>query len=552
MSFNHQPIWGKELVPREQLHFDVVIVGAGPAGLSSAIRLKQLAEQENKELSICVLEKGSQVGAHILSGAVMDSKALEELLPNWRYENSPIQTQVTEEIFYLLTPNRALSLPVPPSLHNHGHYIVSLGVVCRWLSTQAEALGVDIYPGFAGSEVLYENNKVIGVATGDLGCHADGSHTSRYQRGVAILGRQTIFAEGVRGNLSKEVIEHFNLARGPGVYALGIKEIWQIPAGKHHEGRVIHTIGWPLSHRVTGGSFLYHAADSRVYIGYVVALDYQNPYLSPYELFQQYKTHPLIKSILQEGKRLSYGAKAISEGGLQSLPKLSFPGGVLVGDSAGFLNLPRLKGTHTAIKSGILAAEAVWQSLKDNKLEAYTYQSLFKDSWLYQELKSVRNYRPAFRWGLFPGLIYCGLEDYLLKGKGPWTLRHYGPDHRRLCTRAKSRKISYSKHDKHVTFAKKESLYLSDIRHRDDQPCHLKLKNSHLAYAINYCIYDSPETRYCPAGVYEIIEEENKTARLQINAQNCLHCKTCDIKDPLQNIVWSVPEGGDGPNYNIM
>lgn len=552
MSFNHQPMLEKDFPPREQLRFDVVIVGAGPAGLSSAIRLKQLAKQEDKELSICVLEKGSQVGAHILSGAVMDSKALEELLPNWRHENPPIQTQVTEEVFCLLTKNSTLSLPVPPSLHNRGHYIVSLGMVCQWLSAQAEALGVDIYPGFAGSEVLYENNQVIGVVTGDMGCRADGSHTSRYERGVAILGRQTIFAEGARGSLSKEVIERFNLARGPGVYALGIKEIWQIPADKHHEGRVVHTIGWPLSHRVTGGSFLYHAADSRIYIGYVVALDYQNPYLSPYELFQQYKTHSLVKNILQGGKRLSYGAKAINEGGLQSLPKLSFPGGVLVGDSAGFLNLPRLKGTHTAIKSGILAAEAVWQSLKDNRLEAHTYESLFKDSWLYQELKSVRNYRPAFRWGLFPGLIYCGLEDYLFKGRGPWTLRHYGPDHRRLHTIGKSRKISYPEHDKQVTFAKNESLYLSNIKQRDDQPCHLKLKNPRLAYAINYRIYDSPETRYCPAGVYEIIAEENKTARLQINAQNCLHCKTCDIKDPLQNIVWSVPEGGDGPNYIAM
>ncbi|MCV2503002.1 MAG: electron transfer flavoprotein-ubiquinone oxidoreductase [Neisseriaceae bacterium] len=547
-------------IVRDSMQFDVVIVGAGPSGLSAAIRLKQLAQEQNKEINICVVEKGSEVGAHIISGAIMDPKAITELIPNWKDLGAPLTCEVKQDRLMFLTKNKAFKLPTPPSFHNENNYIIGLGLVCKWLAEQAENMGVEIYPGFPAAEVLYhEDGTVKGILTGDMGVGADGKPTDAYQPGMELLAQQTIFSEGCRGSLTKTLLRKFNLDKDSDVqtYGIGIKEIWEVPENQHQEGLVMHTVGWPLPMNVYGGSFMYHMQDNKIYIGYVIGLDYNNPYMSPFEEFQRYKLHPEIKKYLEGGRRISYGARAINEGGFQSLPKLSFPGGVLVGDAAGFLNVPRIKGSHTAIKSGMLAAEAVWDVLEPSQesyttsKEATSYQKLFEQSWLYTELKAVRNYRPAFKWTLWPAMAYSGLEDYFLKGRGSWTIKHHKADNESLLSKHKAKKIDYPKPDGKISFDRLSSVFLSSTNHEENQPCHLKLSNPEVAISVNYKVYDSPETRYCPAGVYEIVEEEGKP-RLQINSQNCLHCKTCDIKDPTQNITWTCPEGGGGPNYSAM
>lgn len=550
-----------ETPAREAMTFDVVIVGAGPAGLSTAIRLKQLAQKENQELSICIIEKAAAVGGHILSGAVLDPRSLTELIPDWRTKGAPLTQSVTEDHFLFLTQKRAFTLPTPPVMKNKGNYIISLGHLVRWLANEAEDLGVEIYPGFAASEVLYhDDGSVKGIATGDMGIGSDGKPTDNYQPGMELYASQTVFAEGCRGSLSEILIKRFNLAKESQhqTYGIGIKEIWEIEPAVSTPGKVVHTIGWPLDIKTYGGGFLYHFAKNRISIGYVVGLDYQNPYLSPFNEFQRYKTHPALISLFENGTRIGYGARALIEGGLQSLPKLSFPGGVLVGDAAGFMNVPRIKGNHTAIKSGMLAAESIYSTLKKDPIthtttavEVVSYGESFKKSWAYQELKQVRNIKPAFKWGLPLAILYSGLEDYFLKGRVPWTLKHPKPDHESLKKAAESKKITYPKPDGKITFDRLSSVFLTGTYHEANQPSHLTLKNPEVMLTINAKEYDSPETRYCPAGVYEIVGDgENK--RLQINFENCVHCKTCDIKDITQNIVWKTPEGGNGPNYTDM
>ena len=549
-----------ETIERDSMQYDVVIVGAGPAGLSAAIKLKQLAAQEERDISVCIVEKGSEVGAHILSGAVIDPKSLTELLPDWAALGAPLTRKVTSDRFEYLTREKAIKLPTPPSFHNEGNYIISLGLLCRWLAEQAEGMGVEIYPGFAAAEVLYHaDGSVKGIATGDMGIGKDGQPTDSHQPGMALLAQQTIFSEGCRGSLSKQLIERFALAKDsqPQTYGIGIKELWEIDPAQSRPGSVTHTIGWPIDSQTYGGTFLYHLDDNKVAVGMVVGLDYQNPYLSPFEEFQRYKTHPAIRPIFEGGRRIAYGARALSEGGIQSLPKLTFPGGVLVGDAAGFLNVPRIKGTHTAMKSGMLAAEAVFgvltepQEAYDSSVEASRYPVLFKASWLYDELHGVRNIRPAFKWGLFPALAYAAIDEYVFKGKAPWTLKHHGTDHAILKKAKDCQPIDYPKPDGKLTFDRLSSVFLSGTNHEENQPAHLQLKTPGVAIDINYREYASPETRYCPAAVYEIVEE-NGQPHLQINAQNCVHCKTCDIKDPTQNINWTVPEGSGGPNYAEM
>lgn len=548
-----------DTLERESMQYDVVIVGAGPSGLSAAIRLKQLAAKQQREISVCVVDKGSEVGAHIISGAVIDPRSLSELIENWQDKDAPLSCTVKQDGLLFLTEKKAYRLPTPASFNNQGNYIISLGVFCRWLAQQAEELGVEIYPGFAATEILYHaDGSVRGIATGDMGVQRDGTPGDQYQQGMALLAQQTIFAEGCRGSLTKVLMQQFDLRKDcqHQTYGIGIKELWEIAPEKSKPGTVIHTIGWPLDQKTYGGSFLYHLNDNKVAVGFVIGLDYQNPYLSPYAEMQRYKTHPAIRATLEGGKRIAYGARALSEGGLQSLPKLTFPGGVLVGDTAGFLNVPRIKGIHAAMKSGMLAAEAVAEVLSEeasesSNAEAVNYTSLFRNSWLFSELNKVRNVRPAFKWGLLGGLVYGALEEYVFKGKAPWTLRHQRADYASLRPAQDCQKIDYPKPDGKLTFDRMSSVFLAGISHAENQPVHLRLHNPELAISVNYQKFASPETRYCPAGVYEIIEEAGEP-QLQINAQNCVHCKTCDIKDPEQNIDWVCPEGGSGPNYADM
>ena len=540
---------------RDSMNFDVVIVGAGPAGLSAAIRLRQLAIADSRELSVCVVEKGSEVGAHILSGAVLEPRALDELIPDWREKGAPLNTPATDDRFLFLTGRRAIRLPTPPQMRNHGNYIISLGSLCRWLAKEAEALGAEIYPGFAAAEVLYaEDGSVRGIATGDMGIGKDGQPTDAYQPGVELHARQTLFAEGCRGSLAKSLEARFGLrdGRDPQTYGIGIKELWEVEPAKHHAGRVIHTVGWPLDRATYGGSFLYHLENNQVAVGFVIGLDYENPYLNPFEEFQRFKNHPAIRPTFEGGRRISYGARALNEGGFQSIPKLAFPGGALIGCTAGFLNVPKIKGTHTAMKSAMVAAEAVFAHLTGNvQGPVETYPPALARSWVWPELKAVRNIRPAFRHGLWAGLAHAALDTYIFRGRAPWTLRHR-PDHESLKPAARSRPIAYPKPDGQVTFDRLSSVYLSNTNHEENQPVHLQLKDPSLPIEVNLPLYDAPEQRYCPAGVYEIVLDAEGKPRLQINAQNCVHCKTCDIKDPLQNINWVVPQGGEGPNYPNM
>jgi electron-transferring-flavoprotein dehydrogenase len=526
---------------REILSFDIVIVGAGPSGLAASIRLKQL----QPELRVCIVEKGSEVGAHILSGAVLEPRALNELIPDWQALGAPIHTSATSDQFLFLTQNHSIRLPTPSAMKNRGNYIISLGLLCRWLATQAEVLGVEIYPGFSATEVLYnENGHVIGIATGDMGLDKNGAHTSRYVQGIALHAKQTLFAEGCRGSLTKKLMDRFQLGENsnPQTYGIGVKELWEVSPTQHRLGAVIHTIGWPLDTQTYGGSFLYHLENNQVEVGFVIGLDYTNPYLNPFEEFQRFKTHPKIRSVFAGGRRISYGSRAISEGGFQSIPKLSFPGGLLIGDTAGFLNVPKIKGIHTAMKSGMVAAESIVSDLD--------YQDQLQKSWLWDELYRVRNIRPGFKNGLWSGLANAALDTYVLRGQAPWTLKNHA-DYRTLKAAVDCKKIIYPKPDGKITFDRLSSVFLSNIHHDENQPCHLHLKNPALAIDLNLAVYDSPEQRYCPAGVYEIIKTD-QIARLQINAQNCIHCKVCDIKDPAQNIDWVPPEGGSGPNYPNM
>ncbi len=540
-------------VERERMEYDVVVVGAGPSGLAAAIRLKQLAAAAGQELGVCVVEKGSEVGAHILSGAVFEPRALNELFPDWRERGAPLNTPAAEDRFLYLTQNRAFRLPTPPQMHNHGNYIISLGNLCRWLAVQAEELGVEIYPGFAAAEVLYdEAGRVRGVATGDMGIGKDGEPTERYTPGVELVARETLFAEGCRGSLTKTLIERFGLRDGhdPQTYAIGIKELWEVVPERHQPGLVVHTIGWPMDSATYGGSFLYHLEDRQVAVGFVIGLDYRNPFLNPFEEFQRFKTHPAIRGFFEGGRRIAYGARALNEGGFQSIPDLDFPGGALIGDAAGFVNVPKIKGSHTAMKSGMVAAEAMFARLGGDA--GAQVGAALRGSWVWDELYQVRNIRPAFRLGLWGGLVYSALDTYLLRGRAPWTFHHH-PDHTQLIPASQAPRIDYPRPDGKLTFDRLSSVFISNTNHEEDQPPHLKLRDPEKAIAINYRLYDSPEQRYCPAGVYEIVEEAGTgEKRLQINAQNCVHCKTCDIKDPEQNIDWVVPEGGGGPNYPNM
>ena len=542
---------------RESMEFDVVIVGGGPSALSSAIRLKQLADEAGKELSVCLIEKGSEVGAHILSGAVLEPRALNELIPDWQEKSAPLDTPVDADKFVFLTQNSAIRLPTPPQMNNHGNYIISLGNFCRWLAEQAEAMGVEIYPGFPAAEVLFdENGAVKGVATGDMGIGKDGEKTDGYMPGMDLIATQTIFAEGCRGHLTKGLFERFGLTEGkdPQTYAIGIKELWDIEPEKSKPGTVWHSVGWPLATDTYGGSFLYHLNGNQVAVGYVVGLDYSNPHLSPFEEFQRFKTHPAVRSVFEGGRRVSYGARALNEGGFQSIPKLTFSGGCLVGCTAGFLNVPKIKGTHTAMKSGMLAAEAIFDQLMSDMPagEATSYGGKIESSWLWDELYRVRNIRPAFTKGLWAGMSYAAIDTYLLRGRAPWTFSHHA-DHANLKPADAAPKIDYPKPDNIVSFDRNSSVYLSGTNHEENQPAHLTLKDSTVPIAHNLAIYDAPEQRYCPAGVYEIVrDDEGNNPALQINAQNCVHCKTCDIKDPTQNIRWVTPEGGGGPNYPNM
>ncbi|HLV28562.1 MAG TPA: electron transfer flavoprotein-ubiquinone oxidoreductase [Burkholderiaceae bacterium] len=548
------------MVERESMEYDVVVIGGGPGGLSAAIRLKQLATEHNHDISVCVLEKGAELGAHTLSGAVIDPRALTELIPDWKEKGAPLDTPVTEDRFLFLSENGSRATPqwlLPECFHNEGNYIVRLGHVVSWLGEQAEALGVDVFPGFAAKEILYdENGAVKGVATGDMGIGRDGEPTGAYQPGMELHARYTIFAEGSRGQLGRELIERYKLdaGRDPQSYGIGIKEMWEVDPAQSRPGLVVHTAGWPLDSDTYGGSFLYHMKDNIVVVGLVVGLDYANPWLSPFEEFQRYKTHPAIRPTFEGGKRIAYGARSLTAGGLLSLPKLCFPGGVLVGCEAGMLNASRIKGSHAAIKSGALAAEAAFDALKSNRSrdELVAYPHAFEASWLHAELNKARNFKQWFKKGRTVATLMTGIEQWLLKGKMPWTIHRTKPDHACLQPASECERIEYPKPDGKITFDRLSSVFISNTNHEEDQPIHLTLKDDTIPVSVNLAKYGGPEARYCPAGVYEFVKDDDGQDRLQINAQNCVHCKTCDIKDPTQNIVWVAPQGGEGPVYNGM
>lgn len=539
------------MIARETMDFDVIIVGAGPSGLAAGIRLAQL----NAALNICIIDKGEEVGAHILSGAVLEPRALNELIPDWQTKNPPMHTAVVKDEFQFLTPKKAWRLPTPPQMNNHGNYIISLGQFCRWLALQAESLGVNIFPGFAATEILFENGKICGILTGDKGLDRHGQPKPNFQPGMELKAKQVIFAEGCRGSLTKKLIEQFNLRAecDPQTYGIGIKELWEVPEELHQPGHVIHTVGWPLDQKTYGGSFAYHFGKNLLSIGFVIGLDYTNPYLNPYEEFQRYKTHPSIAPLLEKSNRLAYGARTLVEGGLQSIPKLTVPGGLIIGDAAGFLNVAKIKGIHNAMKSGMVAAESIISLLQTIDSECTIYPTNLKNSWLWDDLYQVRNIRPAFHWGLLPGLAYAAIDTYIFRGRAPWTLHHAKPDHDSLALARNSKKIIYPKHDNKITFDLPTSVYLANVSYDENQPYHLILNDRRgIPININLKEYASPETRYCPAGVYEILYNEQQEPRLQINGGNCIHCKACDIKDPTQNINWTPSEGGSGPNYAMM
>ena len=538
---------------REQLEYDVVIVGAGPAGLSTAIKLKQL----NQEISVCILEKGSEVGAHILSGNVFETKSLDELIPNWKELDSPVETKVNSEEFLFLTKEKSYRVPnffLPKSLQNHNNYIISLSNFCKWLGEYAENLGVEIFPGFAASKILYNsNNEIIGVQTGDMGLDKENNKKENFEPGINVIGKVTVLSEGCRGHLGKEVIKKFKLNENnlsPQQYGIGFKEVWEIKEENHEIGKVLHSVGWPLENDTYGGSFCYHAENNQIYIGYVIGLDYKNPYLSPYDEFQQFKTHPEIKKLIKGGKRISYGARALIEGGLQSLPKMHMPGALIIGCNAGTLNMPKIKGSHTAMKSGIIAAETIIEHIY-NKIDLSEYENRFKSSWVFKELHEARNVKPSFQWGLIPAMIFTGIDQKIFGGRLPFTLQHKHADHEALIPARSAKKINYPKYDGEITFDKPSSVYLSGTNHTDNQPNHLLLTDKDLSTNFTIEEYDEPAQRYCPAGVYEVeLDESTQKKILKINSQNCIHCKTCDIKEPSQNIEWVTPEGGGGPIYS--
>ena len=544
---------------REKMNYDLLIVGAGPSGLAAAIKFKKMCIKNNKDYSVCIVEKGSEVGAHILSGAILQPTAMDELFDDWR-DNAecPVKVEVKKESVKFMTNSKSFNIPnflIPPVMHNKGNFIISLGSLCKWLGNEAEKLGVEIYPGFAASDIIIDNGILKGIVTGDLGVDIQGNPGQNYQPGIEIHSKFTLFAEGCRGHLGKKLMSQFDLRRNAQhqTYGIGLKELWEVKPENSKPGNVMHSIGWPLDQETYGGSFLYHLDKNLVSLGFVIGLDYKNPYLSPYEEFQRFKMHPSIKPLLDDGRRVSYGARALNEGGWQSLPKLSFPGGSLIGCEAGTLNTPKIKGTHTAMKSGIVASENVFRKLEQNLegIELEDFQSEFNNSWAGKELKAARNVRPSFKYGLKLGTILTGIDQIILRGKAPWTLKHGEPDHCSLQEKTKAKKIDYPKPDGKITFDRLTNVSFSSTYHEENQPIHLKISDEKIPIDTNLALYDSPEQRYCPAGVYEIVNDEGLD-RLQINAQNCIHCKTCDIKDPSQNINWITPEGGGGPNYTGM